>query len=117
MHPMYAPIQINTARFYSFLFHYTALHYTTILYLSRKYDTNNPLDRSGTSSYPDGYISSILARSACTARGVSSTEHKAYAANKGYKKGRMLGMYRPRAIDLRYVYDCALSTCMSVLYM
>lgn len=66
----------------------------------RKYDVNSSLDRSGSSCFPDGYISALLSRAPAVGRGIGSYEQDLYAANKGFKKP-FLGIHRPKSIDLR----------------
>ena len=64
-----------------------------------KYNPSVNADRSGSSSYPDGYMDSILSRSCAVSRGVGSVEQAEYAKKIGIK-GHMNAVYRPKTIDV-----------------
>jgi hypothetical protein len=67
--------------------------------LAPKYDPSAHLDRAN-NAYPDEYVSCLLARVGCVARGPGSFERNKAGKDAG-AKGSLQGMLRPKVFNLR----------------
>ena len=72
--------------------------------IHRQYDTSHQLDRSQ-SFFPDKYVCGMGSRVCSVAKGCGNKERIELGKLNG-KRGHFRAVYKPKIIDLRYIYIC-----------